>query len=126
MRKTPILVLFDAYCLDISSYSVVRLQIIGMRYYESATVLQVPIYTRLCLSICLQRYLVGKRFKARSTKKLLSLMCKTILPFCFTLISGILFSDVLCAEYLKQTNEGKLAINSVCASFEYPLYPFTN
>ena len=108
MRKKLIVVSFVAYCLDII-YRVV-LQVIGMPYYESAVVLQVPIYICLCLSICLQLYLVGKHFKARSTKKLLSLMCKMIVPFCSTLITGIFFADVLYAEYLKQTNEGKLAI----------------
>ena len=108
LRKKLILVCCVAYYLDII-YRVV-LQVIGMPYYKSATVLQIPIYINLLISISLQLYLVGKEFCARSTKKLFSLMCKMIVPFCLPLLAGIFLSDVLYKEYLKQTNERKLII----------------
>ena len=108
LRKKLILVCCVAYCLDII-YRVV-LQVIGMPYYKSATALQIPIYSCLIISICLQVYFVGKHFCVRSSKKLLSLMCKMIAPFCLPLIFAMFFSDVVYETYVNETNEGKLVI----------------
>ena len=98
-----------AYGSD-TSYRVV-LQVIGMPYYKSAIVFQVPLYTFFFVSLCSQLYLIGRQFCARySRQKLFSLMFKMIMPFCLPLISGIFLSDIVYGVYITKTNEGKLII----------------
>ena len=106
IKKKLILVSFAAYCLDISYRF--SLQVIGKPYYASATELQIPIYTFLITSICLQLYIVGRQFCRRP--RLTGLLCKMIVPFCLPLISGMFISDILYGAYLKQENTGRLII----------------
>ena len=108
LRKTLFLVCSVAYCLD-AGYRLV-LQKAGVWYYMAQKVYQTPLYLFFFVSVSLQLYVVGEPFCARSTKMLLSLMCKMIVPFCLPIILGIFISDVVYGVYIKQTNEGKLLI----------------
>ena len=51
-----------------------------------------------------------KTFLRAILKKGVKFDVQMIAPFCLPLLAGIFLSDVLCEEYLKQTNEGKLTI----------------
>ncbi len=108
LKKKLILVSCLAYCVDILYR--VALQVMAMPYYMAPTVFQVPIYTFLLLSICIQLYLVGRHFCVRPRVKFLSLICKMMVPTCVPFVAGMLVSDCLYKAYVKQSNEGKLAI----------------
>ena len=109
LRKTLFLVCSVAYCLD-AGYRLV-LQKAGVWYYMAQKVYQTPLYLFFFVSISIQLYVVGKPFCARSTKMLLSLMCKMIVPFCLPIICGIFTSDVVYGVYIKQTNKRRKASN---------------
>ena len=108
LKKRLILVSFLTYCVD----TCYRVALQGMKtpYYLAPTAFQVPIYIIFFVSICVQLFHVVKHFCLRSRAKCLSLICKMIVPTCLPFLSGILISDCLYAAYIKQNNEGKLAI----------------
>ena len=99
LKKKLILVSCLAYFLD-TLYRV-ALQVMAMPYFLPPTAFQVPIYTFLLLTITLQLYLVGRHICVRSRTKILSFICKTIMPTCLSLITAILVSDCLYVVYVK-------------------------
>ncbi|XP_078369013.1 uncharacterized protein LOC144652988 [Oculina patagonica] len=108
LKKKLILVSCLAYCLD-TLYRV-ALQAMKMPYYMATTVFQVPIYTIFFISVGIQLYLVGRHFCVRPRTKFLSLFCKMMVPTCLPFVACILISDCLYEAYIKQSDEGKLAI----------------
>ena len=108
LKKKLMLVSLLTYCLDIL-YRVV-LQGMEMPYYLAPVLYQIPIYTILLTSMCLQLFLVVRLLCVRSRKQRLTFMCKMTTPTLLMIISGVLMSDYLYQAYLKQNNEGRLAI----------------
>ncbi|XP_020617618.1 uncharacterized protein LOC110055568 [Orbicella faveolata] len=108
LKKKLMLVSLSMYCLD-TLYRVV-LQVMGMPYYLAPVIYQIPIYTCLFTSICLQLFLVVRLLCVRSRKQRLTFMCKMTTPTFLMMITSVLISDYLYAAYLKQNNKGRLAI----------------
>ena len=108
LKKKLMLVSFLTYCVD-TLYRVV-LQVLEMPYYSAPTVFQIPIYIFFLTNICLQLFLVVRLLCVRSRKERLTFLCKMVAPTFLMMITGILISDCLYAVYIKQNNEGRLAI----------------
>jgi len=108
LKKKLMLVSFFMYGLD-AIYRIV-LQVMEMPYYLAPNVYQIPIYAFFLTCICLQLFLVVRLLCVRSRKQRLTCMCKMLVPTFLVMLTGIFMSDCLYSAYLRQSNEGRLAI----------------
>ena len=109
VKKKLLVVCLVAYCCDILYR--VALQVLATPYYLAPTkIVQAPLYIAFLVGVCLQLYLVNRKVSMGSRTELLTRTCKMLVPICVPFIGGILICDYLYPFYIKQNDEGKLAI----------------
>ena len=99
-----------AYSLDVV-YRVI-LQALGMSNYSKLSTLQkLPVNVVFLISVGVQIYVLTKVFcQAWSKKRKICLFLLLTLPFCLSIILGLLVNSLIYPAYIKQDKEGKLLI----------------
>ena len=93
-----------SYCLD-AAYRF-SLQAVGKPYYMLPKIYRFPMNSVLFISVVLQFYLLVRHLVRSPRKKVASLICKMVIPFCFS----FLIADFLYPACNKRDKDGKLLI----------------
>ena len=91
-------------CLD-AAYRL-SLQAARKPYYMLPKIYRFPMNSVLFISVVLQFYLIVRHLVRSPRKKVASLICKMVIPFCFS----FLIADFLYPAYNKRDKDGKLLI----------------